>query len=146
MLITSINQAEIPPDAAFPLDEDDMAVFFADFLMQSRISIAFEWFDKTSDVLIASEHWDSSHDSWGLRVFAVDSSFTGEVRQSLLDLGLPTLREWFVSTHHELHANIDKWIYRSVTFRYEEGQLLHKAHTGGRDFKRPPNGWLEDLH
>jgi hypothetical protein len=136
---------EAPGDAEHLLSFELLQEQFQLLLPQASVSVLYEWYPNTSDVLIASSSFGTVAElnDWSLKLIAVNDGDVVHVRELLLTRGLTNLADWFTRSDHLLQEDPAMWLSFSLTIRYERGELLFDERKSHRNWPRPEAGWSE---
>ncbi len=132
-----------PSDTEQPLSFQFLQEQFEDTLPLASVSVWFEWYPNTADVLLAGTDGDTVDElnNWSLRLIAVHEPQVSRVRELLVSEGIPLLRDWFCKCDHFLQANPARWIGYSLVIRFENNTLQLKEKESWRPSPRPEPGW-----
>jgi hypothetical protein len=138
----------IPDDAECPLSDDFLRDYFQKVLPEAVLLVSKEWFQRTSDVLIARSNFgavDKNH-RWRLRQVAIDRTQVERVRELLVPNGVSELLRWFKKSSALVNEDQTLWICCSLTVRYENGSLIFDESTSVRPDNRPEPGWPKESY
>ncbi len=122
-ITSTLSPYDKPDNAVFPLSLGFLRQHLYDLLPNANVTVSFEWYPNTSDVLIAGQS-SYSVSEWSIRLIAVNELVSVDVREHLLNIGLARLRNWFYDSDLWMQANPSLWLNHSLTFRYENDSLI----------------------
>lgn len=129
----------MPPSGyAYPASLERLTEVLRQLLPDSVVHVSFEVYENTSDVIIMSDSWRTAVDLWHIRIIAVKENDLENVQIALIRKGFSALKAWLTGANDDLHQRPDVWIQHAVTFRYEQGDLLHDICEADHPWRRPP--------
>lgn len=143
MKVTIEFESKVPDDAECPLSEDFLRESFQAMLPEGILRVSNEWFENTSDVLIARSNFgtvDKNH-RWRLRQIAIYRTQFARVRELLVSDGFSELLRWFAKSNAQVNEDQTLWICCSLTVRFENDALIFDERTSVRPGHRPEPGW-----
>ncbi len=148
MKVTIESEDNIPGSVDCALSADFLNELFLTILPDDNLRVSNEWFENTSDVLIARSSFgsvDRIH-NWTLRQIAVDRSRIARIRELLVSEGVSKLRSWFAENGATIHEEPSRWVCYSITVRFENDSLMFIENTSLRPDPRPEQGWPKERY